>query len=556
MFDILRQPDFLHLIRTNGMTRLSAAGGGEDYGLEDTSIRIASGEDDVLRVELIGRATPIRGVHLRWNSPPRSGCLYLRDSWCRSEAEQAWRTLVPEEIMPWYFLVHDGAGARSHGIGVKTNGNAFCSWQVDPEGISLWIDTRNGGEGFVPGGRRLVVAEVVTVSGAAGQKPFAVGQALCRRMASEEFRPPAHTVYGGNNWYYAYGHITEDQCVDDAARIAQLSAGNSERPYMLVDDGWQIKHQPGLYNAGPWHEGNEKFRSLPRMAERMRAEGTRPGLWYRPLPTVDPDMRKFTIQTPARCPWAEQGKALDPTIPEAAEQIRLDARRIAEWGFELIKHDFTTVDLLGSWQHGSNAPTVDPGGGWHFHDRTLTNAEIVKNLYRMIKDCGSLILGCQTVGHLGLGTIDIQRQGGDVDGRGWERTRRMGPNALAFRMPQHNAFFLSDADCAPVTPTLPWSLSRQWLDLLARSGTPLFVSVDPKALNREVRAAISDALAIAGAGSAPAEPLDWLETACPRHWRFSDGTEKTYDWLPEASVAPPGLTPGDPARLLEESGCD
>ena len=32
-----------------------------------------------------------------------------------------------------------------------------------------------------------------------------------------------------------------------------------------------------------------------------------------------------------------------------------------------------------------------------------------------------------------------------------------------------------------------WSLNRQWLDLLARSGTPLFVSADPDAITGNVR---------------------------------------------------------------------
>ncbi len=549
MFNILRQPDFLHVILEDQITRAAPAEGEGIYGVGDAEIRISRTDEDLLVIDLTGRNSPIRGVHLRWKSLPRPNSLYLRDSWCRSEAEQAWRTVVPEEIMPWYFLVHEVGEARTHGIGVRTNGNAFCAWQVDPEGISLWLDTRNGGEGFLPGGRTVRLAEVCTLSGAPGQDAFAVGRQFCRLMASQPFQKPEQVIYGGNNWYYAYGHIEEEQCVEDAARIAELSRDIPHTPYMLIDDGWQIEHQAGIYNAGPWHAGNEKFPDLPRLADRMRAEGARPGLWYRPIPTVDPALEKFTIRTSSICPWAEKGKPLDPTIPEAEEHLRADARRIAGWGFELIKHDFTTVDLLGSWQNGSNAPTVSPDRGWHFQDRSLTNAEIVKKLYGMIKACGVLILGCQTVGHLGVGTIDIQRQGGDVDGRGWERTRRMGPNALAFRMPQHGAFFLSDADCAPVTPGLPWQFARQWLDLLARSGTPLFVSADPQALNAETRAAISEALRIAAAEPGPAEPCDWLETACPRQWRFADGTKKTYDWLPEAGISPAGLVPGDPARL-------
>ena len=37
------------------------------------------------------------------------------------------------------------------------------------------------------------------------------------------------------------------------------------------------------------------------------------------------------------------------------------------------------------------------------------------------------------------------RTGDDTSGRIWERTRRMGVNTLAFRLPQHNAFYHIDA---------------------------------------------------------------------------------------------------------------
>ena len=58
----------------------------------------------------------------------------------------------------------------------------------------------------------------------------------------------------------------------------------------------------------------------------------------------------------------------------------------------------------------------------------------------------------------------------------------MGVNTLAFRGAQHGAFYVADADCVGVTNAVPWALNRQWLDLLARSGTMLFVSLAPDAL--------------------------------------------------------------------------
>ena len=57
--------------------------------------------------------------------------------------------------------------------------------------------------------------------------------------------------------------------------------------------------------------------------------------------------------------------------------------------------------------------------------------------------------GCNTIGHLSVGLFDASRTGDDVSGREWERTRRMGVNTLAYRLPQHKTFFQLDADCVP-----------------------------------------------------------------------------------------------------------
>ena len=43
----------------------------------------------------------------------------------------------------------------------------------------------------------------------------------------------------------------------------------------------------------------------------------------------------------------------------------------------------------------------------------------------------------------------------------WERTRNMGVNTLAFRLPQHRAFFDMDADCVGITGKIDWNKNRQ-----------------------------------------------------------------------------------------------
>ena len=100
---------------------------------------------------------------------------------------------------------------------------------------------------------------------------------------------------------------------------------------------------------------------------------------------------------------------------------------------------------------------------------------------------------------------------------------------MAFRGPQHRAFFDLDADCAAITPQVPWDLTARWLDLVARSGTALFVSPDPKALNAESKQAIKQAFATAATPRHTAEPLDWMDTTTPGRWRI-EGKSVEYDW--------------------------
>jgi alpha-galactosidase len=142
----------------------------------------------------------------------------------------------------------------------------------------------------------------------------------------------------------------------------------------------------------------------------------------------------------------------------------------------------------------------------------------------------AVLIGCNTIGHLGAGLFELQRVGDDTSGKAWERTRRMGINTLAFRLPQHNAFFQYDADCVAHTPATPWEKDRQFLDLVARSGTPLFVSTDPTTIRPEVRCAMRQAMQLAlSGGSGELEPVDWLETTCPEVWRDREG-EHRYSW--------------------------
>ena len=226
---------------------------------------------------------------------------------------------------------------------------------------------------------------------------------------------------------------------------------------------------------------------------------------------------------------------IDPSVPEALAHIQEGLRRVASWGFELIKHDFSTFDMLGRWGFQMGAELTSEG--WHFADRSKTTAEIVLQFYKAIREAAgdAVVIGCNTVGHLGAGLFELQRIGDDTSGRDWNRTRKMGVNALAFRLPQNRAFFLADPDCAPVTKAVPLKMTRQWLDLVARSGTALFVSADPSAVTTEEKILLKTALATASRIQQDAEPLDWMETMSPERWRL-EGEIARFKWFGEEGM--------------------
>jgi alpha-galactosidase len=482
---------------------------------------------DSLAIDLRAEGPCIRRVQLRWNEPQPAQALYLGDHWERAYGDLAWRTSVPERIMPWYFLAHVKGATK--GFGVRTNPGAFCFWTADPAGLSLWLDLRNGTEPTHLGDRTLRAAEIVTVEST--DSPYQTARALCAKMCPRP-RLPSQPIYGANDWYYAYGVSTAESILRDSSSISALAGSAENRPWSVVDGGWQKMEN---CNGAPWNISNARFPDMPRLAQKIRDTGCRPGIWMRPLLTGENPSADWLM--PDRGPFEFPGLIIDPSVPAVLEKIAADVRGLAAWGYELIKHDFSTYDLFRKWgfQMGADLTT----GPWQFRDPTRTNAEIVSQLYRTIREAAGqvLLIGCNTIGHFAAGNFEIQRTGDDTSGKDWERTRRMGVNTLAFRMPQHGTFFAADADCVGLTNAIPWELNCQWLELLAHSGTPLFVSAAPDALGPDQKSALKEAFAIASKPLPPAEPLDWLETTCPKNWLTAHGG-KTYDWY-----APTGALP-------------
>jgi alpha-galactosidase len=196
----------------------------------------------------------------------------------------------------------------------------------------------------------------------------------------------------------------------------------------------------------------------------------------------------------------------------------------------MVKHDFTTYDITGRWGSGMKDNITSPG--WSFNDRTKTTAEIINHLYRSIREAagdGIYVIGCNTMSHLSAGVFELCRIGDDTSGREWARTRKMGVNTLGFRIPQHNTFYAADADCVGLTNQVPWEKNKQWMQLLAESGAPLFISAQPDALGAEQKALIKKCFAQAAHVQPIGEPLDWLTNPLPAKWKLNN-KEVDFNW--------------------------
>ena len=113
---------------------------------------VATLRDDALHLAL-STSGSLSHLRLRWDGAIPEGLRYLCGAWESSDGDLEWRALVPDRQMPWYFLAYDGQ--HTHGVGVRTGAAAFCHWQVDPYGVNLWMDVRNGSNPVQPGDRRL-----------------------------------------------------------------------------------------------------------------------------------------------------------------------------------------------------------------------------------------------------------------------------------------------------------------------------------------------------------------------------------------------------------------
>ena len=524
----INRPDFIEL--TTETKTVTAKWENDDYNLDDINVNLNQ-DNEHLAIFLTAQTSKVKWIKLRWNNLSwDKNIRFLGDAWERGYGDMEWKGMNPNRFMPWYFCAK--SEAKSVCYGVKVRPSAMCFWQVDSLGMTLFLDVRCGGSGVNLKGRVIKLADVIACE-MRDCTSFEAMQEFCGQMCEDPILPK-YPVYGSNNWYYAYGKSSESEILADCDYILNLTKDIENKPYMVIDDCWQEHHRLNEYNGGPWTKGNEKFPDMKALAEKLVQKGVRPGIWVRLLLNEDENIKNEWRLSHNNC--------IDPTNPEALNYIKEDIKRICNWGYTLIKHDFSTFDLFGKWGFQMSPLVTDDG--WHFYDDSLTSAEVVKLLYKAILDASveasngeTLILGCNTIGHLGAGYMHINRTGDDTSGVDWERTRFMGVNTLAFRLPQHGKFYEIDADCVGIDGGISWSMNKQWADVLAQSGTPLFISVRPNILDETEKQELHEILKVASKQEYHVIPVDWEETTCPEHWQDKDhDIDWKFQWFEETGL--------------------
>jgi alpha-galactosidase len=267
---------------------------------------------------------------------------------------------------------------------------------------------------------------------------------------------------------------------------------------------------------------------MQETAIRIKEKGAKPGIWFRPLLTLG------RVPNDAFLRSNSNGIVLDPSNPFTLEKVENDAKKIRNWGYEIIKHDFSTMDITGNAPLTSESHfTTMHSHDAKFFDDTLTTATIIKNFYKAVqKGAGDAdVIGCNTIGHLTAGIHSVARIGNDTSGRSFEWTRRFGVHSF-MRLPQNENFFLADPDCAAFTTQVDPNLNLDYLEACAITGMTTLASVTPYSLTTAQLKRINEIFKIADENALRYSIKNYDKNANPDTFISKDGkTTKEFNWL-------------------------
>jgi alpha-galactosidase len=524
-FSILRKPD-----KVTGVTEETP------FRFEEDGQEVCPVKYEYKIIDGVGKLTvypsgsPIKYLKLRWRGELNFVEKVYGDQWERAGVNGAyleWRSVMANRILPWFTYLY--ADKKTACYGVKTGADSFAYWRVDTHGITLFVNLCCGNEG-VNLTEPLLALEVVELFGEKNEDVYSVAKRFSSIMCEKPVLPK-EPIFGVNNWYWAYGEISQEVVEKETDYLMEMCKGTKHRPYMVVDDGWQINRtfSSPPYIGGPWNHCNEKFESLDKMVKYIHGKGAKAGIWFRPLLTMGVCSSEAVLEYKSA---NGGGLILDPSHPYTLEHVYNDAKMFSDLGFDLLKHDFTVMDVNGFGLSADNNATSIFKEGRKFYDKTKTTATIIKNLYKAIqrgfgdKD----IIACNTISHLTAGIHSIYRAGNDNSGYAFEWTRRDGINSV-MRLPLNNTFYNVDPDCAAFTEKTHARENLDFLRMCAVTGMTAFASVKPGILSKEEIKEINEIFKIADENKKFLGIKNYEKNANPEEFISEDGKEYVrFDW--------------------------
>lgn len=127
-FDILTNPASVYVGTEQGWVALdlqdNVSGKWSHDGIEvHTTVQL-----DGLGVTLASQVKSIKYIKLLWNFCLSEKYQVLGDQWERAYGDLEWRGIVPERIMPWYFLTNNGLVTDGYGVRTAQTPFAVGSW--------------------------------------------------------------------------------------------------------------------------------------------------------------------------------------------------------------------------------------------------------------------------------------------------------------------------------------------------------------------------------------------------------------------------------------------
>ena len=492
----------------------------------DVKFEYVVGESSA-KVVIYPSGSPVKFLKLRFRGDLSFVEKVYGDTWERAGTGcfLDWRSVMNARMLPWFCYLKGEDKTMCYGV--KTGADCFASWLVDMHGVTLFLNLTNGNDG-TDLKEPIVACEIVQLEGEKGEDVYKVAKRFSYLLCDSPVLPK-EPIFGVNNWYWAYGNISFDSVMQETDYLMQMCQGAKHRPYMIIDDGWQLNrtHTENAYIGGPWLP-NKLFGDMAKTADAIHQKGAKAGIWFRPLLT-----RGEVPKDAVLVKRDDDSVILDPSHPYTLEMVKKDAQTLRSWGFELIKHDFSTMDFFG----------IDPLSAENCNynlyfrskspfDKTKTNATIIKNLYKAVQEgVGEAdVIGCNAISHLCAGIHSTYRTGNDTSGRSFEWTRRLGVNSM-MRLPLNDTCYRADPDCAAFTESVDASVNLDYLEMCALTGVTTLASVTPEILSESEMKRINEIFLIADKDENRYGIQNYDKNANPNAFVSEDGkTKRVYDW--------------------------